>query len=43
LCDLLPNLHYFNELLQALKAQEAAHEAMVCRTWRLEGFNDRGG
>jgi hypothetical protein len=41
LSDLLPNLHYFNERLHVLKAQEAAREEMAGRAWRLEGFDDR--
>jgi hypothetical protein len=39
--DLLPNLHYFRERLEVLKAQEAAREAKERLSWRLDGFDDR--
>jgi hypothetical protein len=40
--DLLLNLAYFTERLSEARAEAEARAALDRRTWRMEGFDDRG-
>jgi hypothetical protein len=42
LSDLLPNLHYFRQRLDAARTEERARKAAAARSWPLTGFDDRG-
>ncbi|RDK04826.1 hypothetical protein DLM46_01000 [Paraburkholderia lacunae] len=41
LTDLLPNISYFRERLEAARAAASARAALEMRSWRVEDFADR--